>query len=240
MSRKLRRSALPKLAGTLGLASLLVLGLSVSPAMAQSTGWNITVTYGSALPTGQNELITALVTFNGALMDPSAVNGSLITPLGAAVKLSGFIEVTTGLWQTLYQLPSETGSYVFSVTAYNGTSTATAWGTFTGLEANSAKLGTIQSSIGSVQNNVAVVQSMLGNISQSLKSSDASLTGALQSSYSSLTSQIGGVQSSLSSMSAKIDTLSNNVSNTQFYALGAMVVAFIAVIVAAYGALRKH
>jgi hypothetical protein len=228
--------ALPRFAGILGVASLLALGLSVSPAMAASGGWGMTITYGSTLQPGSNQLITVLMTFNGTMTDPSAVNGTLITPQGGAVTLNGFVDVTTGVWQTLYQVPGETGSYEFAITAYNASDTVTAWGTFSAVASDAGSLSTLSSSIGTVQSNLTSIKSML----TSLSSADTSLSGQITSGNQGVQSSLSGLSSQISSLANTLATVSSNTTNTEYYALGAMVVAFLAVLMAAYAAMRKR
>lgn len=231
--------ALPKAAGIAGLLALLLVGLSSSPAMAQSSGWNTTITFSSSLQTGQNQLISVIVTFNGVPTDPAAVNGTLITPQGTEVNLIGFVDVSTGLWQTLYQLPDNTGSYFITVTAYNGTETATAWGTFSGLQSNVPALSSITTSVGSVQGNLTEVKSMLSAI----QSSDSSLSSQITTGNNGIQSAISGLSAQLSaqlsSLANSVSGVSTTASNAEYYALGALVVALIAVVVSAYGVMRK-
>ncbi|MDG6964620.1 MAG: hypothetical protein JRN27_05220 [Nitrososphaerota archaeon] len=227
--------ALPKAAGIAGLLALLLVGLSSSPAMAQSSGWNTTITFSSSLQAGQNQLISAIVTFNGVPTDPAAVNGTLITPQGTEVNLIGFVDVSTGLWQTLYQLPDNTGSYFITVTAYNGTETATAWGTFSGLQSNVPALSSITTSVGSVQGNLTEVKSMLSAI----QSSDSSLSSQITTGNNGIQSAISGLSAQLSSLANSVSGVSTTASNAEYYALGALVVALIAVVVSAYGVMRK-
>lgn len=227
--------ALPKAAGIAGLLVLLLVGLSSSPAMAQSSGWNTTITFSSSLQAGQNQLISAIVTFNGVPTDPAAVNGTLITPQGTEVNLIGFVDVSTGLWQTLYQLPDNTGSYFITVTAYNGTETATAWGTFSGLQSNVPALSSITTSVGSVQGNLTEVKSMLSAI----QSSDSSLSSQITTGNNGIQSAISGLSAQLSSLANSVSGVSTTASNAEYYALGALVVALIAVVVSAYGVMRK-
>ncbi|MDG6988117.1 MAG: hypothetical protein JRN21_02200 [Nitrososphaerota archaeon] len=209
--------------------------MSVTPAMAQSSGWGMTLTFSSSLQTGQNQLITALVTFNGVPTDPAVVNATLITPEGTQVSLTGFLDVTTGLWQTLYRIP-DTGSYFLAVTAYNGTETITAWGTFSGLESNTAGLTNIATSIGSVQGNLTQVKSMLSAI----QSSDTSLGNQITSGNNGIQSSIAGLSSQLSSLANTVSSVSTSASNAEYYALGALIVALIAVVVGAYGIMKKQ
>jgi hypothetical protein len=233
------KSALPRFAGILGVASLLVLGLSVSPAMAQGS-WGMTVTYGSTLQPGSNQLITALITFNGVMTDPAAVNGTLLTPQGAAVTLNGFVEVTTGVWQTLYQVPNEAGSYEFAITAFNETDTVTSWGTFSAVASDAGSLSTISSSIGSVQGNLSSIQSMLTSLSNSIQSSDTSLSGQITSGNQGVQSTLSSMVSQMNNLASGISSLSSTLNDTQYYALGALVVAFFAFLMAAYASFRKH
>ncbi len=203
--------------------------------MAQSSGWNTTITFSSSLQAGQNQLISAIVTFNGVPTDPAAVNGTLITPQGTEVNLIGFVDVSTGLWQTLYQLPDNTGSYFITVTAYNGTETATAWGTFSGLQSNVPALSSITTSVGSVQGNLTEVKSMLSAI----QSSDSSLSSQITTGNNGIQSAISGLSAQLSSLANSVSGVSTTASNAEYYALGALVVALIAVVVSAYGVMRK-
>jgi hypothetical protein len=231
-----REHALPRVAGILGVASLIALGLSVSPAMAASGGWGMTMTYGSTLQPGSNQLITVLVTFNGNMTDPSAVNGTLVTPQGAAVTLNGFVDVTTGFWQTLYQVPDETGSYEFAITAYNASDTVTAWGTFSAVASDAGSLSTISSSIGEVQSNLTSIKSML----TSLSNSETSLGGQITSGNQGVQSTLSGMITQLNSIANGISSMSSTLNDTQYYALGALVVAFFAFVMAAYASLRKR
>lgn len=235
----------PDKAAAVGLALTLstVLLVSAFPVNAQA-GWTATSTYAPTLQPGDNQLITVITSFNGSLDSPTAINGSMITPLGTSVNLSA-TSVTlssgapvTGVFQDLYHVPDELGTYYFSLNVYNGSAqVATAFGSFgvvtnytSGISSLSAEVAANSKAISELQGNLtadnAATQSSISPLSADI--------GSLGSSISSL------VASGFSSLSASVATANTNATNASYYALGALVVALIAVIVAAFGAIRKR
>ncbi len=273
--------------GVAAFLSSLLIAFAAAPAFAQTDYWGVGVTYAPTLQPGENQLFTAITTLNGSLYTVSNVNATIITPNGGQVVLNGFIFVTNGIFQTVYNIPAQLGTFEFSITAWNGTSSVTTWGAFSSVATETSTLNSIASSESSNAGALAALQANMtagskatqsslnalssqvtagtGAVENSLSSLDSALSGQIsagnsnvensvanaQSSLSSLSSQVAsgnsGIQSSLSGLSTQLNGISSSVStasghasNAETYSLGALVVALIAVLVAAYGAMRKR
>ncbi|HXW36730.1 MAG TPA: hypothetical protein VEJ36_02345 [Nitrososphaerales archaeon] len=100
------------------------------------------------------------------------------------------------------------------------------------------------SSLGSqVTSGTNAVEGSLQSLGNSVGSAISSSGSSIQNSISALSSQVStgntNIQNSLSGISSKLDSTSTSASNAETYALGALIVALLAVLVAAYGAMRK-
>ena len=187
------------------------------------------ITGASTLYPGQTQLITVFTYLNGAPTDMSSISGTVLLPTGVTQSLS-FLHVATGEYQTVYLVPNITGTYevTVTVTASNGLSTSGSFSfsvipktTITTSTFNTTIFSSISSEIAALQSGLSSLQSALS----SLASQTSSAISALSSSLSSIASQV----------SASFSSLSSRESTLEAYSLGALIIAFIALIVIIYG-----
>ena len=187
------------------------------------------ITGASTLYPGQTQLITVFTYLNGTPTDMSSISGTVLLPTGVTQSLS-FLHVATGEYQTVYLVPNITGTYevTVTVTASNGLSTSGSFSfsvipktTITTSTFNTTIFSSISSEIAALQSGLSSLQSALS----SLASQTSSAISALSSSLSSIASQV----------SASFSSLSSRESTLEAYSLGALIIAFIALIVIIYG-----
>ena len=254
------------------LTSLLLVS-GAAPAFAQSSGWSVFATFAPTLQPGENQLFTVVTAFNGTFNSPANVNATIITPDGGAVNLNGFVAVSTGYTQTLYNIPDQLGTYSFTIFVWNSTVVVETFGSFSAVSNDAGALASLSASsnansqaLANIQGNITAnnkatqsslaglgsdintgtntVEGSLASLGSSVSSQISASQGSLASSISALSSQVSSgnsnLQSTLSGISSQLTTISNTASNAETYALGALVVALLAVLVAAYGAMKKR
>jgi len=211
---------------TSGSFSFSVIPLPPPPPPSSPT---LQITGASTLYPGQTQLITVFTYLNGALTNMSSISGTVLLPTGVTQSLS-FLHVATGEYQSVYLVPNITGTYevTVTVTASNGLSTSGSFSfsvipktTITTSTFNTTIFSSISSEIAALQSGLSSLQSALS----SLASQTSSAISALSSSLSSIASQV----------SASFSSLSSRESTLEAYSLGALIIAFIALIVIIYG-----
>ncbi|MEM3656486.1 MAG: hypothetical protein QXP58_08240, partial [Thermoprotei archaeon] len=170
-------------------------------------------------------LLTLTVAVNGTAYSVplSDISGSILEPNGVSVPLS-FLSVGTGQYQYLFHVPNIPGTYAATVTV-----------TYDGVTANAAASFYVSPPTTIPPSNTSSLSSALSSISSAVSGLQSQLT-SLENSLTTLSSQVNAALTQLgSSLSSLFNSVNSHVSTAETYSLGALVIAFIALIVIIYG-----
>ncbi|MEM0272880.1 MAG: hypothetical protein QW514_10105, partial [Thermoprotei archaeon] len=170
-------------------------------------------------------LLTLTVAVNGTAYSVplSDISGSILEPNGVSVPLS-FLSVGTGQYQYLFHVPNIPGTYAATVTV-----------TYDGVTANAAASFYVSPPTTIPPSNTSSLSSALSSISSAVSGLQSQLT-SLENSLTSLSTQVNAALTPLgSSLSSLFNSMNSRVSTAETYSLGALVIAFIALIVIIYG-----
>ncbi|PSN82246.1 hypothetical protein B9Q02_11945 [Candidatus Marsarchaeota G1 archaeon BE_D] len=219
-----------------GPVSIVAIGSSGTKAYTQFT-INITtppqhpvvqVSGAPQLQPGQTQVITVTTYLNGAPTDMSSVSGTVLLPTGVTQSLS-FLHVGTGEYQSVYLVPNITGTYVVTVsaTASNGLSNT---GVFSFSVVRSPPTPPTPPTI-----NTSAIISIISSQIAPLQTAISSLQSALSNLASQTSSAIQALLGSMSSLSSVVSQIQGSIGTLEAYSLGALIIAFIALIVIIYG-----
>ncbi|PSN97527.1 hypothetical protein B9Q09_00610 [Candidatus Marsarchaeota G2 archaeon ECH_B_SAG-C16] len=219
-----------------GPVSIVAIGSSGTKAYTQFT-INITtppqhpvvqVSGSPQLQPGQTQVITVTTYLNGAPTDMSSVSGTVLLPTGVTQSLS-FLHVGTGEYQSVYLVPNITGTYVVTVsaTASNGLNNT---GVFSFSVVRSPPTPPTPPTI-----NTSAIISIISSQIAPLQTAISSLQSALSNLASQTSSAIQALLGSMSSLSSVVSQIHGSISTLEAYSLGALIIAFIALIVIIYG-----
>jgi len=180
------------------------------------------------LQPGQTQVITVTTYLNGAPTDMSSVSGTVLLPTGVTQSLS-FLHVGTGEYQSVYLVPNITGTYVVTVsaTASNGLSNT---GVFSFSVVRSPPTPPTPPTI-----NTSAIISIISSQIAPLQTAISSLQSALSNLASQTSSAIQALLGSMSSLSSVVSQIQGSIGTLEAYSLGALIIAFIALIVIIYG-----
>jgi hypothetical protein len=160
----------------------------------------------------------------------SDISGSILQPNGVTVPMS-FLSVGTGVYQYLYHVPNITGTYVATVTVtYDGltyTTSATFYATST-ITTTTTAPPTVPAALNQTLSSIISAEGALQSALTSLQSALSSLSSQVQAELTAFASSFASLASSVSALRSQIGTSTD-------YSLGALVIAFIALIVIIYG-----
>jgi len=177
------------------------------------------------LQPGQTQVITVTTYLNGTPTDMSSVSGTVLLPTGVTQSLS-FLHVGTGEYQSVYLVPNITGTYVVTVsaTASNGLSNT---GVFS--------FSVVRSPPTPPTINTSAIISIISSQIAPLQTAISSLQSALSNLASQTSSAIQALLGSMSSLSSVVSQIQGSIGTLEAYSLGALIIAFIALIVIIYG-----
>ena len=193
--------------------------------------FSVSVSAASPLNPGATQVVTLSTTLNGAPGSATGEGGYVLQSNGVVAPLS-FLTTATGEYQAIYHVPTGStalGTYVITTWATYGSQNLTATTSFSVV---AAPINTTPTVI--VPTNSTFTSQVLSEIS-GLQSGITTLTNDLSQLAASTASAIQALDSSLGSLASSISQLHSQFGSIEIYSLGALLIAFIALIVIIYG-----
>ncbi len=193
--------------------------------------FSVSVSAASPLNPGATQVVTLSTTLNGAPGSATAEGGYVLQSNGVVAPLS-FLTTATGEYQAIYHVPTGStalGTYVITTWATYGSQNLTATTSFSVV---AAPINTTPTVI--VPTNSTFTSQVLSEIS-GLQSGITTLTNDLSQLAASTASAIQALDSSLGSLASSISQIHSQFGSIEIYSLGALLIAFIALIVIIYG-----
>ena len=175
------------------------------------------------------EEITLTVTLNGQPLSVplSNITGTVVNPDGVSQSIS-FLSVGAGVYQAPYLVPNITGTYVVTATVTYGGQTYSVTTEFNAVTQVTIPPPPPSTALSSTLSSIIAAE-------QGLASSLSTRQGDLSTLSSQVQSALSAVGSSISALYGSISALNSRLGSTEAYSLGALVIAFIALIVIIYG-----
>ncbi|PSN92004.1 hypothetical protein B9Q08_01910 [Candidatus Marsarchaeota G2 archaeon ECH_B_SAG-M15] len=175
------------------------------------------------------EEITLTVTLNGQPLSVplSSITGTVVNPDGVSQSIS-FLSVSAGVYQAPYLVPNITGTYVVTATVTYGGQTYSVTTEFNAVTQVTIPPPPPSTALSSTLSSIIAAE-------QGLASSLNTLQGDLSTLSSQVQSALSALGSSISALYGSISALNSRLGSTEAYSLGALVIAFIALIVIIYG-----
>ena len=175
------------------------------------------------------EEITLTVTLNGQPLSVplSNITGTVVNPDGVSQSIS-FLSVGAGVYQAPYLVPNITGTYVVTATVTYGGQTYSVTTEFNAVAKVTIPPPPPSTALSSTLSSIISAE-------QGLASSLSTLQGDLSTLSSQVQSALSALGSSISALYGSISALNSRLGSTEAYSLGALVIAFIALIVIIYG-----
>jgi len=169
------------------------------------------------------------VTLNGQPLSVplSNITGTVVNPDGVSQSIS-FLSVGAGVYQAPYLVPNITGTYVVTATVTYGGQTYSVTTEFNAVAKVTIPPPPPSTALSSTLSSIISAE-------QGLASSLSTLQGDLSTLSSQVQSALSAVGSSISALYGSISALNSRLGSTEAYSLGALVIAFIALIVIIYG-----
>jgi len=189
-----------------------------------------TLTAPSTAYENESVLYTLTVYYNGqpTSVPLSDISGSILEPTGVTVPMS-FLSVGTGQYQYIFHVPTIAGTYTATVTVSYSGLTYTTTASFTALPPPPTPPTSPPNT------NLSTTLSSIIAAEQALQSGLTSLQQALSALSSQVQTALIDLASSISSLSSALTGINNRLGSAEAYSLGALVIAFIALIVIIYG-----
>lgn len=194
--------------------------------------FTVTVSGASTLQQYENELINVYTDLNGSPVS-ATVTGTILNPNGVSQSLS-FVSNGVGAYYAIVNATIP-GTYSVTVSATYQGITKTVPFSF-GVIPRTTTTPTNNSAISSISSAVSSALAELGALQTAL----SSLQNSLSQLSSNVAAQIATLGSSLAVLSSSLSAISSSVNTAQLYSLGALIVAFIALIVIIYGVLIRR
>jgi hypothetical protein len=189
----------------------------------------LTLSAPSPATVNTTEEITLTVTLNGQPLSVplSSITGTVVNPDGVSQSIS-FLSVGAGVYQAPYLVPNITGTYVVTATVTYGGQTYSVTTEFNAVAKVTIPPPPPSTALSSTLSSIIAAE-------QGLASSLSTLQGDLSTLSSQVQSALSAVGSSISALYGSISALNSRLGSTEAYSLGALVIAFIALIVIIYG-----
>jgi len=189
----------------------------------------LTLSAPSPATVNTTEEITLTVTLNGQPLSVplSSITGTVVNPDGVSQSIS-FLSVGAGVYQAPYLVPNITGTYVVTATVTYGGQTYSVTTEFNAVAKVTIPPPPPSTALSSTLSSIISAE-------QGLASSLSTLQGDLSTLSSQVQSALSAVGSSISALYGSISALNSRLGSTEAYSLGALVIAFIALIVIIYG-----
>jgi hypothetical protein len=190
------------------------------------TLWTIQVTAPSPTYVNGTEVINVITSLNSVPTNAASVSGTILQPNGVTYTLS-FLSVGTGEYQAIYRVPNIAGSYIVTVSANSTT------GQMSSSSTSFAVLPTTPPPT-IPPSNTTIISQILSEIA-TLQASITNLQNALAGLSTQTQAALAALGTSLSNFASSLSNLSSRENAIETYSLGALVIAFIALIVIIYG-----
>jgi len=194
--------------------------------------FTVTVSGASTLQQYQNQVINVYTDLNGSPVS-ATVTGTMLNPNGVSQTLS-FVSNGVGAYYAVVNATIP-GTYSVTVSATYQGITKTVPFSF-GVIPRTSTTPTNNTAISSISSAVSSALAELGALQAAL----SSLQNSLSQLSSNVAAQIATLGSSLAVLSSSLSAISSSVNTAQLYSLGALIVAFIALIVIIYGVLIRR
>ena len=194
--------------------------------------FTVTVSGASSLQQYQNQVINVYTDLNGSPVS-ATVTGTMLNPNGVSQTLS-FVSNGVGAYYVVVNATIP-GTYSVTVSATYQGITKTVPFSF-GVIPRTSTTPTNNTAISSISSAVSSALAELGALQAAL----SSLQNSLSQLSSNVAAQIATLGSSLAVLSSSLSAISSSVNTAQLYSLGALIVAFIALIVIIYGVLIRR
>ncbi|SRR5579875_1709209 len=189
----------------------------------------LTLSAPSPAYVNHTEEITLTVTLNGQPLNipVSSITATVINPDGVSQSIS-FLSTGPGTYAVPYLVPNILGSYIVTVSITYNSKTYSTETEFNAILYTPSTTTT---------NNTALYSTLASIIAaeQALSSSLSTLQGDLSTLSSQVQSALTALGSSIASLSSALSALNSRLGSAEAYSLGALVIAFIALIVIIYG-----